>query len=67
MTLWVLHVISNVREGLPVYTQRRTYRRVALSEATGHYRKWPAYSIASSGRTCSPGDTASPSAFAVKL
>ena len=32
---WVIHVISNVREGLPVYTQHRTYRCTALTDEKG--------------------------------
>jgi len=38
LTLWVIHVISNVREGLPVYTQHRTYRCTALTDEKGHER-----------------------------
>jgi len=32
---WVIRVISNVRVGLLVYTQHRTYRCTALSVALG--------------------------------
>ncbi len=36
----VIHVISSVRKRLPLFTQVQTFRRVALSDVTGQYRKW---------------------------
>ena len=36
----VIRVISSERNRLPLFTQVQTFRRVALSDVTGQYRKW---------------------------
>jgi hypothetical protein len=65
--LWIIIDVSSTLLASPVCPQVRRNCGVMANSKGAISRSGRPTRLASSGRTCSPGDTASPSAFAVKL